>query len=213
VELVGRLFVSPASMPFVVGSPDHAAAVAALERVDCGPPIDYAAADVLGAERRRHAGGIVSTSAPVDGKFLKFIPAGGRALFHNLFHVYRRDAFLPAADRPRALVDAELLYGYLCLAVRMPFIHGRAPTIDEFLSAPELAALADALAWLLRHGNADVRIPNVVVQHDAAGRVSNAYLVDYDVAVSKFATRYRYRWASHASSRRAGAGSTRVKAP
>jgi len=189
VELIGHLFVAPASKPFVMASPEHDAAVRAIPDVAFGAPIDFRADELRERGKLRHYRGIFWTTEPVDGFFLKFLPEtapSARSRFKQIFRIYRHLSALPVEGRPPAVQTAELLFGCLCLCVRMPFVRGRAPTEEEFISPHVLGHLADALAWLLQHQvlYVDVRLPNVVIEPDVTGsHATRVYLVDYDDAV------------------------------
>lgn len=169
VEMVGRLFVAPISKPFVLGSAEHQAAVAALERIDCGPPIDFPWALAAAGRQLRYEDDVAWIVAPApDGSFLKVITTGARwAQFDRIYKLYQHIATLPFAAAPPAIVQTELLFGFLCVAVRMPFVHGEVATPEQLhTDATVLDALADAIAWLLRHGvlYTDVRELNVIIE-------------------------------------------------
>jgi hypothetical protein len=198
VELIGQLFAAPFSKPFVLGSLEHEAAVKSIPDIDFGEPIDFQVEKLFEAGKLHRHEGILWTMQPFEGHFLKFLPQNApssRRRFRQIFHVYRHLASLSAEGRPPALLHAELLYGFCCLCIRMPFVPGRASTATELCSSGGrvLDDVADALAWLLRNGilYVDVRSPNVVVQEEEASSSSSAgtscisrvCLVDYDDAV------------------------------
>lgn len=188
VEMIGQIFVAPLSKPFILKSQDHASAAAALPPIDFGAPIDYKRDSLPIIADDETA--VVWTAAPTeDGMFLKFLSvktcsAAGR--FASIFRLYQNYSRLPE-ERPAALLPAEMLFGFLCVAIRMRFVAGRVPTERELWTDPSiLNPLAEAIAWLLRHGilYTDVRPPNVIVVETAlAAAPKQVYLIDYDDAV------------------------------
>lgn len=182
VEMVGRLYVAPVSKAFVLGSAEHEAAVVRLEHIDCGPPIDFPWA-LSAAGRQLHYNDeddVAWTLAPApDGCFYKIMSAATKwAQFDRIHKLYQCIATFPFDSAPPAVVRSELLYGFLCVAVRMPFVHGAAATLEQLRSdASLLEALADAIAWLLRHGvlYTDVQGRNLIIMsnHGAEGSAAD----------------------------------------
>ena len=191
VEWVGIVHAAPLTQPFVLGSAEHRAAVAALpdesydepEELDEGLPWRT-------AEPEREVPKRVSWCVSSDGTFRKLIATGARtpAGFAAMHRTYQRLARLPAADaaRPAAVVaPCRLLYGAHEVLVVMPAVVGATEcTDDDLLShgAAAQVAVAEAVAWLaVQHGvvYTDVRGPNVLLQPGENGALL-ARLVDYD---------------------------------
>jgi len=197
VEWCGKLLGCIVSPPFVLGSPAHAAAVAALPDADlAGSFVDVCVDDARvlawpaeeGARRAvlwREAAPPPGAAGAADGLgFFKIIrgDAWPAARLRGLHAVYGAlgAAMKDAKDRPpRAIVRAVLFYGAGALCVRMPWVRGRAATVAELgEGGAAVAPVAEALLWLARHGllYTDLREPNVLV--DAA--TDAVVLVDYD---------------------------------
>ena len=188
VEWVGVLHAAPLTQPFVLGSDEHRAAVAALpdEPYDEPEELDEAL-PWRTSEPARPLHARVSWCVSPDGRtFHKLVAAGARtpAGFASMVRTYARLARLPHADaaRPAALVaPCRLLYGAHEVLVLMPAVVGTECTDDQLLppGAPAQEAVAEAVAWLaVREGvvYTDVRGPNVLLE-EASGA---ARLVDYD---------------------------------
>ena len=200
VEWVGKLFVSPISQPFLLSSPEHQAAVAALPDLDYSDFVDVPL-DAPVAEWRTYPPGQspaqVMWSVVPQGpgrRFLKLIrctafddhPEGGperlRAL-HDTYAAYaaawRGAAAHAAGAAPRALLPALLRYGTFVVAVDMPFLDGRDATPDDLADATGAGAraVAAALVWLARNSllYVDLRVANVRITPEG-----DACLVDYD---------------------------------
>jgi len=192
VEWVGIVHAAPLTQPFVLGSAEHRAAVAAL------PDESYDEPDELDeglpwctAEPERPVPKRVSWCVSRDGTtFRKLVAAGARthAGFAAMHRTYQRLARLPAADeaRPAAVVaPCRLLYGAHEVLVVMPAVVDATECTDDDLlplGAPAQDAVADAVAWLAVHHGVvytDVRGPNVLLQPGENGALL-ARLVDYD---------------------------------
>lgn len=200
VEWVGKLLAYVVSQPFFLGSPQHAAAVAALPLTRVRVESRVVVPAKGGAWRCHPAVGealvmwTVEASAPAQ-RFYKIIrctafdglPQGGvaylRALHavHTAYATARADA---TADDPppAALLEARLLYGVFELLVEMPFVGDRDATAEELgdRGGAVLRAVATALVWLARRRllYVDLRPANVRVAGGAPPR--EAWLVDYD---------------------------------
>ena len=192
VEWVGIVHAAPLTQPFVLGSAEHRAAVAALpdelydepEELDEDLPWCTAVPEQPLPKR-------VSWCVSPDGStFRKLIAAGARtpAGFAAMHRTYQRLARLPAADdaRPAAVVaPCRLLYGPHEVLVVMPAVAGATECTDDDLllfGAPAQDAVADAVAWLAVHHGVvytDLRGPNVLLQPGDNG-APLARLVDYD---------------------------------
>jgi len=131
-----------------------------------------------------------------DAKFFKIIRGDGfEALFlRNVHDVYAAlaGALVGVADRPAAIVDAELLFGAGELCVLMPWIGGRdAVHADLCEGGCAVEPIAQAIIWLARRGvlYIDLRPVKVrIVELEAAGaggssEMADVKLVDYDDCV------------------------------
>jgi hypothetical protein len=189
LEWVGKVLVSPASQPFFLGSPQHAAAVAALpappyaepEVLDLAAVGPWLALPSAAASSQQRRGTAFSLHG---GLFRKLVPGSARtapgfAAMHAANAALA--SVLPRAPlRLRLPARARLLYGAHEVLVELPAVPaGRAATEEE-LATSLLPALARAIAWLARAGvvYTDLRAPNVVV-----GAGGEAWLVDFDDCV------------------------------
>ena len=179
LEMVATVFVAPVSLPFVLGSPDHAAAIDALPRPEMTAPVDLPSTTLLGS----YEDNLFWTTHPVEGKFYKVITTLAfdkhrcDDYFRSLYNVYATYKAACAAGgphstdrRPASLVDAELLYGLFSVAIEMPFVSdARHVTVIELQQDHVLNSVALALAWLLRHKlvYVDVRPPNILINGSA----------------------------------------------
>jgi len=205
VEWIGKLFATPFSQPFFLGSDKHKEALAALPDILYKAFVDLdsrkvdwdirSSRKVMWATRptELHTGEEtllcnqfvkVITSAAFDS-FLE--PAG---FFRRLYQTYQlyRAAWNEAVENgelhlvPEAFVQAKLWYGIFAVAVTMDFTGGREATSQQLQassSADEQGgrAIAKAVVWLARRGLIyyDLREPNILVVADGSWR-----LVDYD---------------------------------
>jgi hypothetical protein len=196
VEMVGKIFMTPASCPFFIGSPEHKAAAAAL------PNIDYAQEDAVlirgiseGWLFDTSQSGVWWTSQPLNGKFYKIFNAdakkGGKTPMTSdditaLHKVYTRfDSICTAAadSLPVVLRHPHLIYGAFAFGVEMEYVMGRDATLADLTAESGyvlLQKLATGLVWLMRHGlvYTDVRPPNIRIVDTAAGL--SVVLIDYD---------------------------------
>ncbi len=198
LEWVGKLLLSPLSQPFFLGSPQHAAAVAALPQPSYATPevVDLAVVrpwlSVVGAPRQKQQlpsadGGLKHARnawCVHGGTFRKLVRGDARsgAGFAAMHAAYAAlAATLPGAPAhlhlPRSV---RLLYGLHEVLVEMPAVVGRAATDGELEDGPLLRPLAATIAWLARQRlvYTDLRGPNVIV--DKAGA---PWLVDFDDCV------------------------------
>lgn len=196
VEWVGRLFLSAFSQPFFLGSESHTSAIHALPSPTFDPPIDLTAVagqKIWVSDDRRQVWWTISAS---EGSFYKLKHWGAvlpefqmRMALAYLAYDAALASAASSSPPPASLCRAELLFGCGMLAVRMPFQHGRNPTLDELYSpspndvADLFTPMANALVWLALHDllYTDLRPPNIVISPDPsrAGR-KKLCLVDYD---------------------------------
>jgi len=201
IEWVGKLLAYHASQPFFLGSPQHAAAIAAL------PSAPLAMCDALalpdGGEWVAFSESGSEGDPPLiswtcqpsaSGRFWKIIqcnafdqhPQGGAVRLRLLHAAYTRYAAVLAAagsddTPPASIVPAVLRYGAFELLVDMPFVGQRGATAEFFLhSSAALDAVAAAVCWLARHAllYIDLRPLNVRLSGEDAPEA--AWLVDYD---------------------------------
>ena len=205
-EWVGKLLMYPISHPFFLGSPQHKAAVQALDTTPLTTDGLVVLQDADGSTWKTYppeGPPLVSwthTPTPPHNRFWKVIessafdnhPHGGVARLRALFRVHAAyaAALATAADAhsdrpPPALVPACLRYGAFAVLVDMPFVGQR--TADERHLAnggPVLDAIAAAVGWLARRSllYIDLRAPNVRcdVSADADAQPDHTWLVDYD---------------------------------
>lgn len=187
VEWVGKLHASVVSEPFFLGSPAHRAAVQKLPDHDfTAEAVNIGVDDVVVKVWPSTAG-----SAPIviwravappaesmgnDAKFFKIIRGDGfeASFLRNVHDVYAAlaGALVGVADRPKAIVDAELLFGAGELCVLMPWIGGRdAVHADLSEGGCAVEPIAQAIIWLARRGvlYIDLRPVNVrIVDLEAA---------------------------------------------
>ena len=182
LEWVGKLLVSPASLPFFLGSPQHAEAVAALPDQRYEPPevLDLTIVQpwltlARGDEKKELCAWCVH-----GGTFRKLVRGDARTGegFAGMYAAYAALArLLPGAPPTLNLPPSvRLLFGVHEVLVEMPAVQGRAAREEE-LVGDLLSTVATAVAWLACQGvvYTDVRAPNVMV--DGAGK---GWLVDFD---------------------------------
>ena len=201
VEWVARASLHIVSEPFFLGSEAHAAAVAALpdydyerEAVQIDTRLNYAmfpdpeAPDSAGMP----AGALIAWSAaPLAGRFHKIIAAATypQSVFRRMHGAYTLLEAACAAARggedppPPAILDARLLYGAGAVCVDMAWAPGEdAAPCDLDRGGDAVRPVAEALAWLARHGllYLDLRLPNVRVARAGGEGAAAVALVDYD---------------------------------
>jgi hypothetical protein len=182
LEWVGKLLVSPASLPFFLGSPQHAEAVAALPAQRYDPPevLDLTIVQpwltlARGDEKKELCAWCVH-----GGTFRKLVRGDARTGegFAAMYAAYAALARLLPGAPPRLNLptSVRLLFGVHEVLVEMPAVQGRAAREEE-LVGNLLSTVATAVAWLACQGvvYTDVRAPNVIV--DGAGK---GWLVDFD---------------------------------
>ena len=185
LEWVGKLLVSPASTPFLVGSAAHKAAAAALPDERYEEPRELEAAlewltpaDAPGRDR-------VAWSIS-GGVFRKLVRGDARsgAAFASMFRAYARLGEVLLAEAPPAhlhlVAYARLSFGAHELLVEMPAVAGREATESEMDGGGGgglLVKVAATVAWLARRRlvHVDLRAPNVMVDVDG-----HPWLVDFD---------------------------------
>jgi hypothetical protein len=204
LEWVGILIVSPITQPFLIGSPEHQAAMRDL------PIHAYADPVTIPDGLEWHAGscpdmenGAVVWSCS-GGLFRKRIRAGAHNAtgFGRIYRVYSTIApLLAVGPSPAALPrNVRLLYGAHEVLVEMEFIEGSICEDSDVLKAGDvLDCVARAIVWLARHCvvYVDLRGGNVIRRppHSAATTSTScvqgreevclpcATLVDFDDAI------------------------------
>lgn len=190
VEWVGKLFLTPVTKPFVLGSEDHKAAVERLEDVQYDAYVELPASG--GSWRTSKEGDtkllVKWCATPVNGHFYKILYCeryDGLAVqssttrWRDLYRVYARysEAFkMSSTDRPHALLPARLLFGVSAVLVEMTWAEGVEAQRDWHGDESLVLQVASAIAWLARNKllYCDPRPPNILVDG------IKAYLVDYD---------------------------------
>jgi hypothetical protein len=196
IEWIGRLFISAYSRPFFLGSEEHKAVIAGLEKPEFREPLDLTSELSKGIWQfvgPRSEGSKVKhtswTKVPAHGCVFYKIKTWDAVLpqFQKraalAYAAYNKalDAKSDPDPPPEALVRASLHFGCARLAVRMPFIRGTSPSQGELSSEDGTSRLAvsisKALLWLAAHDllYTDLRPPNVLVLPSGGVR-----LVDYD---------------------------------
>lgn len=195
IEWIGKLFVSVVSEPFFIGSEKHAAAVAALPDFNYEEmAVDLRVGDTLvatwspsGPDAPPHV--IWRHDGAEGDEFFKIIVFEGAspAQFSHMFGVYNAFAEAWKDERdppPPSLLPARLLFGAGEVCVTMRWVPGRDATREDLAAGGcAVEAVADAIAWLARHGlmYIDLRLPNVRVAPSG-----DVYLIDYDdMVISK----------------------------
>eukprot|EP01105_Mastigella_eilhardi_P000235 TRINITY_DN1028_c0_g1_i5.p1 TRINITY_DN1028_c0_g1~~TRINITY_DN1028_c0_g1_i5.p1 ORF type:complete len:569 (+),score=138.12 TRINITY_DN1028_c0_g1_i5:29-1708(+) len=178
LEMVGHLFISPFSEPFVLGSMQHKEAVDVIP-TDKGSaititydPCTWTHCPFLQQE--------IVYSPNVGGNFYKIITvfAYKPSWFESLFkthHLYEA-ALQTCACKPPSLVRSTLLFGYFEVAIKMPFLDGHCLT-GTTLPDSALSQILCALAWLAAHNLSytDLKPDNVMKQPGGTFQ-----LVDYE---------------------------------
>lgn len=206
LEWVGRLLVSPLSQPFLLESPQHAAAVAALPDQDYSAPLVLSAEELAATDWQQHSegeGGGAACSKVFwrvsGGRFHKLVQGDARTAeqFARMARAYRALQRLDAGEehgegegvvaealRPPALAGLaglRLLYGAHEVLVDMRALPGRQCSDEEVVGGGEVTVqVAAALAWLAARCvlYTDLRGPNVLMSDGGDG-----VLVDFDDCV------------------------------
>ena len=182
LEWVGMLLVSPASLPFFLGSPQHGAAVASLPAQRYDPPevLDLTIVQPwLTITKDEEKKGLCAWCVH-GGIFRKLVRGDARSSegFAAMYASYAALARLLPGAPPHLNLPSKvrLLYGVHEVLVEMPAVQGRAAREEE-LGGELLCTVARAVAWLAckRVVYTDVRGPNVMV--DGSGK---GWLVDFD---------------------------------
>ena len=186
LEWIGRLIVAPLSQPFVLGSEEHRAAVAALPAAPCAEPfvLDASLPWLTPAEGPMRGRVSWAVHGPVFRKLVRGDARTGdefAAMFRVLSHLH--EVLRTDATRPPALVPhVQMRYGANEVMVEMTAVDGvDCAAADVAVPGPVLYAVADAIVWLARRRivYVDLRGPNVRVR--AAD--GNVCLTDFDDCV------------------------------
>lgn len=165
VEMVGKVFATPLSDTFVLGSPQHAAAIRSLHAPPQGNYVDVSRTSEGWDAHPRDVGrsAILWTTVPVvraepvdqsdvaQERFYKIVTCGafdGVLKRHQAAHRFRRlhqvytvysmlwrSALAAGEGMPGALLPASLRYGDFSVMVDMPFVRGRQSTYKELALA------------------------------------------------------------------------------
>eukprot|EP00170_Pyropia_yezoensis_P000264 contig_1699_g265 len=205
VEWIGKLFATPYSQPFFIGSELHKATVAELPDI-CFE--EFITVDVKNIKWDPRSGrSVLWTAFPtvltaangqqLVNQFLKVIPCSSydhllepAGFFRRLYKTYERygaalaeeSASMEEGGVPQALSPARLWCGIFAVVVTMEFVEGKEATEEQLAaSTPDdekgARAIASAVVWLARRGLIyyDLREPNIRI--DAGGCW---HLIDYD---------------------------------
>lgn len=197
VEWIGKLFMTPVSQPFFLGSSEHASAVGDLPDVHFDAfievptvggawasfPADTPQVQVIWTKEPMQQ----SISSEARDRFRKIIYCTafdhlgvdkGATRLRALYETY--DAISREVDdtRPPSLVPARLWFGAFAVLVDMEWIEGQHPAegrLDEDTSIVE--AVARAIAWLAHRKllYCDIRNQNVLICE-----TGSVHLIDYD---------------------------------
>lgn len=190
IEWIGKLFVSVVSEPFFLGSDKHRGAIAALPDFN----FEEACVDLNIGESKVASWSPAGADGPrifwraegSDGDdFFKIVMCKDTPtqFFENMFSVYAALAEAWRDERdppPPSLLPSRLLYGPGEVCATMPWISGRDAELgDVGHGGCAVEPVADAVAWLARHGMiyTDLRLPNVRI---AAAPSTRVFLIDYD---------------------------------
>ena len=187
LEWIGRIHISVASTPFILGSKAHVDAVAALHDESYESPLEF----------DQKTGAIWNTVVKDSPLYKKVSWRMDENHFRKIlrFDCYKPDVVVHMArvysrleqlkndpsitDVPDAVVlDSKLYYGEHEVMVEMEAVVGKECEDDDIEKEPSIReAICAAVAWLAMHGilYTDLRGPNVLRTPD--GRVR---LVDYD---------------------------------
>ncbi|KAK1861130.1 hypothetical protein I4F81_003714 [Pyropia yezoensis] len=205
IEWIGKLFATPYSQPFFIGSELHKATVAELPDI-CFE--EFITVDVKNIKWDPRSGrSVLWTAFPtvltaangqqLVNQFLKVIPCSSydhllepAGFFRRLYKTYERygaalaeeSASMEEGGVPQALSPARLWCGIFAVVVTMEFVEGKEATEEQLAaSTPDdekgARAIASAVVWLARRGLIyyDLREPNIRI--DAGGCW---HLIDYD---------------------------------
>lgn len=174
-RVVGKLIVSPISQPFLLGSPEHKAAINALARPAYAEPV------LLPEGLRWFSGSCLSTHAShsvlwstTAGMFRKRVRASAHSAeaFGSMHRVYTAlELALP--DCPLASLPhrARLLYGAHEVLVEIELIEGEScDDEDVFQPGSVQDSVAQAIVWLAQHRvvYTDLRGSNVIRRPSAS---------------------------------------------
>ena len=191
LEWIGKLLVSCASAPFILGSAAHSAAAAALPDVRYDEPVFLPADLDWRTPEDETLRDCVAWSIDAHGVFRKVVRGDARsgAGFAAMHRVYDKLAgVLSAAPADLHLPHyVRMRYGAHAVLVEMPAVAGGGhEASDEQVTRAGrvLTAVAASIVWLARKGvvYVDLRGPNVLLDGD--GEKAHAWLVDFDDCVA-----------------------------
>jgi hypothetical protein len=199
LEMVGRVFVTPATEPFVLGTRHHKAILDTLCLPEMGERRNLhrvlsgklARCETLGV-RSLYTSEPVTEPGSAQFWFYKILrwDAFPPDYFVELYRVYKQFAQLAASpDFPASLVAAQQLFGEYQVAIRMPFLaRTKHPTTAEWENDANRewhVAIAGSIVYLAKHGllYTDLRLSNILV-HEGGDPTASAHLIDYDDVVA-----------------------------
>ncbi|KAL3895673.1 MAG: hypothetical protein SGPRY_013455, partial [Prymnesium sp.] len=188
LEWIGKLFMTPVSKPFLLGSEDHRAAVEALEDVHFDDFVEVAASGGLWHHVDDWADVLVKYCAQaIDKRFYKIIfckkfdsfgKHGAAMLWRDLYRTYAQyaEAVTNSSNLPASLVPAQLRFGVGAVLVDMEWVEGEEADEDWDEDDQLVLQVASAIVWLAQNKllYCDPRPPNILINN------SSAYLIDYD---------------------------------
>lgn len=188
VEWVGKLFLTPVTKPFLLGTSDHKAAVEGLTDVQYDTFVEVEASGGQWADYTDGEALLVKwTGQPVDNRFYKIVYCekydgfgahGATTRWRDLYHVYSRysEVVTGESDHPPSLVPARLLFGVSAVLVDMAWVKGTEAKADWERNESFVLQIAAAIVWLAQKKllYCDARPPNILVEGESA------YLIDYD---------------------------------
>lgn len=188
VEWLGKLFMTPVTKPFLLGTADHKAAMEALPDVCFDEFVEVSATGGSWHHFHDDRKLLVKWSArAVDSHFYKIIycekydgfgAGGALTRWRDLYRVYARysEVVNRSSDHPHALVPARLLFGVSAVLVDMEWVEGVPATDDWGQNDSLVFQVATAITWLAQRKllYCDARPPNILLREEVA------HLIDYD---------------------------------
>lgn len=188
LEWVGKLFMSPVSKPFLLGSEDHRAAVEALEDVHFDDFVEVVASGGLWYHVKDGDRLLVKWCAQaIDERFYKIIYCqkfegfgehGAAMLWRDLYRAYAQyaEAVTNSSNLPESLVPAQLRFGVSAVLVDMEWVEGEEAGEHWDEDDQLVLQVASAIVWLAQRKllYCDPRPPNILLHN------GSAHLIDYD---------------------------------
>ena len=181
MEMVGRIFATLYSHPFLLGSPEHKEIVTTLFKSASAAEVETVTFESMDGFRDCETVGdkVIWTESAVDGKFIKVIHYdldGGDTIFPKLVRTYEKYTSSKVWERCDALKEAQLRFSEWAMVVLMPFQTG-ASSPTEKLNSTQLGEIVEALVVLFLAGMryVDLKLENILIDDEG-----HAILIDYD---------------------------------